>query len=294
MIVNLKTTATDFFTRTETLMQYYDDIRKYPLLTQDDEQKLFNIIKFGSKEQKRKATITLVNSNQRLVVSAAKKYGTKDNILDLINEGNFGLLEAIEKFDLSKNVRFATFAVWYIRRAINLYCINYGNMVTKTNFAKTYHIRSQATSKFIQQEGRQPTLEELKDFINENYDIDIKDTLDIIDTRFISIDDESNDSDESQNYGDLMLFKNANSDINGYESVANSEFNNVLVKTLLSKLNEREQEIIKLSFGIGCEREYELQEIAHKIGMTSERVRQIKLQALNKLKSEYKSALDKI
>ena len=190
MIVNLKSGTSDYFERTETLIRYYDDIRKYGLLSQEDEIKLFQLLKNGSSSDKQKARETIINSNQRFVVAIAKKFGTNDNILDLISEGNIGLMEAVDRFDYTKGVRFSTFAVWYIRRAVNTYNINHGALVTKSNISKTYHVISQATNKFIQRELRQPTLEELRDIIVNEYNIDIKDVIDVLETSVVSIDND--------------------------------------------------------------------------------------------------------
>lgn len=285
MVVNLKTPS-DFFERTETLVRYYEDIRKYPLLTIEEENQCFTLLKTGNKTLREKAKTKLVNSNQRFVVAVAKKFANNNNILDLISEGNIGLMEAIEKFDSNKGVRFTTFAVWYIRRAINQYNIN-NSIVTKTNAAKTYHVISQATNKFVQREHRQPSLEELQNIIVKEYNIDIKEIVDIIDTRFISIDDDSNSSSESTNYGDITTFKTCSASVNSYEKNIDDEFSKNIVSLMLKKLPSRENNIIKMLFGIGYDREYEIQEVAQKMGLSTERVRQLKISTLDKLKSEY-------
>lgn len=294
MIVNLKARTSDYFERTDTLVRYYEDIRRYQLLSLEEESELFNLLKDGNDDEKRYARSRIINANQRFVVAIAKKFGTNDNILDLISEGNIGLMEAIDKFDVSKGVKFATFAVWYIRRAINLYNINNGALVTKSNISKTYHVISQATNKFIQREFRQPTLDELRELLEKEYNIDIKDSIDIIDTRILSIDGESDDSEDSENVGDTIVYKSNNAYINSYEKCVENDFNKELIQSMLNKLSKREQEIIKLIFGIDCDREYELQEVAQKVGLTTERVRQLKFSIINKLKEEYKKVLNKI
>ncbi len=294
MIVNLKSGTSDYFERTETLIRYYDDIRKYGLLSQEDEIKLFQLLKNGSSSDKQKARETIINSNQRFVVAIAKKFGTNDNILDLISEGNIGLMEAVDRFDYTKGVRFSTFAVWYIRRAVNTYNINHGALVTKSNISKTYHVISQATNKFIQRELRQPTLEELRDIIVNEYNIDIKDVIDVLETRVVSIDNDYNNASDNQNFKDVMEFKTNSAYENSFEKDSDKEFNKELIDTMLNKLSSREQEIIKLIFGIGYDREYELQEVAKKVNLTTERVRQLKFTIMNKLKQEYKKTVSKI
>lgn len=295
MIVNLKSGTTDFFARTETLTRYYEDIRQYDVLSVEEEVEFFHLLKSGTRAEKEFARKQIINSNQRFVVAIAKKFGTNDNILDLINEGNIGLMEAVEKFDVTKGIKFATFAVWYIRRAINLYNINYGEIVTKSNISKTYHVISQATNKFLQREYRQPTLEELKELLQTEYDVDIKEVEDVMETHFVSIDESSQkDDDEAISIGDMVQYNSTSATKNLYERECENDFNKKLVTNLLTNLKPREQEIIKMVFGIGCDREYELQEIAVKLGLTTERVRQLKFSVIDKLKEEYKKAITKI
>ena len=109
MVVNLKTPNSDYFERTETLVRYYEDIRKYDVLTNEEELELFEMIKNGNKFEKQVAKEKLINCNQRFVVAVAKRYATNDNILDLINEGNIGLMEALENFKVEKGVKFTKF-----------------------------------------------------------------------------------------------------------------------------------------------------------------------------------------
>ena len=188
------------------------------------------MIKNGNKFEKQVAKEKLINCNQRFVVAVAKRYATNDNILDLINEGNIGLMEALENFKVEKGVKFTTWAVWFIRRAINLYCINYGNLVRKTNLSQTYHVVSQATNKFIQTEYRQPTLEELAELLKDEHDVDIKNLSYIIDTKFTSIDEGFNSNDDdSSNVGEMNVFNEYSASFNDYEKVSNNEFNNKLI-----------------------------------------------------------------
>lgn len=294
MVVNLKTGTSDYFARTETLTRYYEDIRKYNVLSTEEEVEYFLMLKNGSDAEKSFAKKQLVNSNQRFVVAIAKKFGTNDNVLDLISEGNIGLMEAIDKFDVTRGIKFSTYAVWYIRRAINLYNINYGDVVTKSNISKTYHVISQATNKFLQREFRQPTLEELKEILLTEYDVDIKEVEDILDTHYISIDESDQQDDDNANVGDMLLFNSTSASRNLYERESDYEFNKKLITNMLQKLTPREQEIIKMVFGIGCDREYELQEIGAKLGLTTERVRQLKFSVIDKLKLDYKSAINRV
>lgn len=291
MIVNLKGNTNDFYQRTDTLVRYYDDIKRYPLLTPEEEKELFFLYKEGNNDEKRMALETLTNSNLRFVVSMARKYGTNDNILDLISEGNEGLLQAIDTFDLSMGAKFSTHAVWYIRRAINNYLIRHDKIVKKSNVSRTYHVISQATNKFIQREQRNPSSQELIDMLQKEYNVNIKDVTDVLETKFISIDDMANKEDGNANSGDIMLYKRSSATSNTFEKEVQREFDGRLVANLLHMLTPREQEIIKYLFGIGYERAFELKEVSDMMNLTTERVRQIKHSALAKLKKSFSYAM---
>lgn len=291
MVVNLKSPTTDYFERTETLTRYYEDIRKYDVMSEEKEVEMFNLFKNGNKQEQEYARNFIINANQRFVVAMAKRFATNENILDLISEGNIGLIEAMKDFDVTKGNKFITFAVWYVRRAINNYCINYGNLVKKTNLSKTYHVIAQATNKFIQTEYRQPTLEELLEIVNKEHKADIKSIEDIIDTKISSIDEGFNSEDDDAVFGEMSLYNSYSSSFNEYEKISNDDFNNKLISSMLGKLPEREKTIIKMVFGIGYYREYELQEIAEELGLTTERVRQIKNSVIKEIKEKYKNVM---
>lgn len=291
MVVNLKSPTTDYFERTETLTRYYEDIRKYDVMSEEKEVEMFNLFKNGNKQEQEYARNFIINANQRFVVAMAKRFATNENILDLISEGNIGLIEAMKDFDITKGNKFITFAVWYVRRAINNYCINYGNLVKKTNLSKTYHVIAQATNKFIQTEYRQPTLEELLEIVNKEHKADIKSIEDIIDTKISSIDEGFNSEDDDAAFGEMSLYNSYSSSFNEYEKISNDDFNNKLISSMLGKLPEREKTIIKMVFGIGYYREYELQEIAEELGLTTERVRQIKNSVIKEIKEKYKNVM---
>ena len=292
MVVNLKSPTTDYFERTETLTRYYEDIRKYDVMSEEKEVEMFNLFKNGNKQEQEYARNFIINANQRFVVAMAKRFATNENILDLISEGNIGLIEAMKDFDVTKGNKFITFAVWYVRRAINNYCINYGNLVKKTNLSKTYHVIAQATNKFIQTEYRQPTLEELLEIVNKEHKADIKSIEDIIDTKISSIDEGFNSEDDDAAFGEMSLYISYSSSFNEYEKISNDDFNNKLISSMLGNLPEREKTIIKMVFGIGYYREYELQEIAEELGLTTERVRQIKNSVLKEIKEKYKNVMN--
>ena len=292
-VINLKNPTTNYITRSETLVRFYHDAVKYQMLSQEEEDELFSLYIKGNKDEKSFARERLINCNIRFVIAMAKKYGTSDNILDLINEGIIALNESIERFKPSVGTRFLSYAVWYIRRAINQYNVNYGSVVKKNNISKTYHVISKATNKFLQKEYRQPTLEELQDILINEYNVTIEDLNDILETRISSI-DERYDDDDDTNVGDIILFNSNNSSFNSYEDTTNKDFNKKLLTSVLNTLNERDKNIIKLLYGIECEREYEINEVADMFDMTSERIRQLKHSIVDKLKSNAEKLLKRL
>lgn len=292
MVINLKTT--NVIERTDTLTRFYNDIKKYPVLTYDEELNLLKMIKNGDRKSKNEARELLIKSNQKFIVAVAKRFGTTDNILDLISEGNEGLSEAIEKFDLKKNVKFTTWAVYFIRRSINRYLMNYGSIVRKSNISKTYHIISQATNSFIQKYHRQPMADELKDYMNEKFNIKIKDSVDVLNTQVTSIDYNSNSDEDDASMGDIIDFNSCSASHNNCEDKYNKDFNDILVKTILNVLTPREQKVMKMNFGIGYMRSYEVKEIAEELNLTTERIRQMKASCLKRLKKEYEKRISSL
>ena len=294
MIVDITTLNNNFFERTDTLVRFCEDIRKYTPLDIQREKELIEIYKTTTdKILKNKAKDELICANQRFVLSMARRWGSNDNLLDLISEGNVGILEALENYDLKQNVKFITFAVFYIRRAINNYLIKHGRTVKRSNLAKTFHLLSQATDKFLQTYERQPTNDELLEVLNKEYGVDIKDAHDVLPLYIQSIDGGFDDTEEHGEY-ELMEYNINSASVNDCEKNNETTFAKILTENLLKKLTPIEQEVIRYVFGINHCREYELQEIGEKLGYTSERIRQIKKTALEKMKVLYSQQINKI
>jgi len=294
--INLKA-DTGLVDRSENTTRFYKDIKDFETFTKEDEVKWFTLLKEGTLEEKRYAREHIINCNQRLVIAAAKNYANTENLTDYINEANFGLIEAVDKFDVTRGTKFASYAMWFILRAINTY--KYGTLqnVKKTNYSKTFHVMSKARNKFIQENERNPTDDELLEVVNEVYGKNIKDKNDLMDVHITSIDIESDDNDEAA-FGDVNDFNRASATFNSYEEKSSDEYNSALVDSLLEILKPREKEIIKLRFGLyndnGLSREYELKEIADKLNITTERVRQLETSALKQLREEYGNRMNEL
>ena len=298
LVINLKA-DTGLVDRSENTTRFYDDIKTFPTLTREEEYEWFDKLRHGKTPQEREnARQHIILCNLRMVIAAAKKWASTDTLMDYVDEAYFGLNEAIDSFDTTVGTKFASYAMWYILRAINNYNNGECQLVRKTNLSKTFHVISKATNDFLQTYERNPTTEELLEIINSKYKKDINDKNDLITTRYASID--LGDTADEENYpgGDIVDYNRASASYN--ESVAheNNDFNKVMVSSLLCKLSPRKKEIIKMRFGLyddnGLRREYEREEIGTKLGLTAERVRQLECEAMDEMKKEYIHLMSKL
>jgi RNA polymerase sigma factor (sigma-70 family) len=306
---NIKTTS-NYFERTETLVKYYREVNEYSVVDADQEKELFTLLKAGkenmekaknegNKELERKYAKEveklrefLINSNLRFVISIAKVYANNNNLMDLIDEGNIGLVRAVDTFNVDLGNRFQTHAVYLIRQAINLYRQGEEKLVKKNNESKTFHIISKMNNKFIQEFEREPTSEELKDYINEYYpNAGIKDSADVLTVRVSSIDEPVDTEDGDANAASINVFNTYSASYNGYESESELDHVKMLVGNLMKDLSDRDKTIVKMYFGIGQvhNASVPVAEIADKLGITQTRVRQIVEDSKNKIKEAYGS-----
>ena len=305
MVVQLTNTNSSYFERTEIVSQYLTEIRHFKILSKEDEINLFKILREGEiRNEKGKvvkrtaeaeqARTTIANANQRLVLSVARHYSPSDKILDCVSEGTIGLMEAIDKYDISKETKFITYAIHYIRRNVTQYLRDDDPSIRKTNISKTYHCMARAYNSFIQKYERDPSPEELVEILNTEYNCDIKDASDVIETRLISIDESVDDSNDEE-IGDTQLFNSVYSDINHCEVEIDNAYSSELSKNLLANFSPREKKIISMSFGLGeYNREYEAKEIAKELGLTPERVRQIKNNVINRMRETALEQMNKL
>lgn len=271
-------------------MRYYNDIRKYQTMSKEEEKKWFLKLRDGTAKEKKEAREYIIKCNQRLVIATAKRYANENDLTDYINEANIGLMEAIDKFDVSMDFKFSSYAVWFLVRSINAYKYNTLPMVRQTNQYKIFHTLSKARNNFFQIHERYPTDDELLDILNDVYHKEIQEKTDVIKSVYSSI-DVAADDDDKVGFGDVIEFQNTSASTNGYVSQMDSNFNKVLLKKLFKYLTKREVDILMMRFGMyednGLKRELELNEIGEKIGLTPERVRQLELGAIRKLQEHY-------
>ncbi|PYP43106.1 MAG: RNA polymerase subunit sigma [Gemmatimonadetes bacterium] len=241
------------------LDQYLREISRYPLITQDEEVSLARRIR----EKDEEALDKLVRSNLRFVVSVAKKYQNQGvSLSDLINEGNLGLIRAAHKFDETKGIKFISYAVWWIRQAILQALAEQSRIVrVPLNRAGTLHRITRRSASLLQELGREPTPAE------------------IAEGNHLSLDAPLTPGEENRLLDYLPDNVNPGPDAETFEHALNQ-----CIEGVLKGLKEREAKILRLYFGLDSPEPMTLEEIGARLGITRERVRQIKEKALSRLR----------
>lgn len=281
--------------RSENTNRFFEDIRKYPVLSKEEEAELFQIYKTGTPRERTRARDKIIKCNQRLAFACAKRWATEETLMDYTNEANIGLMEAIDSFDETLDVKFSTYAIFFIKRAIVKYYQSQSQMIKKSNFSKTQTLRTKAIAKFEQTYERTPTESELIDFMNERSNRKLKDTRDLMDITYTYIDSESSQNETEEPLTGMSDYYAKSSSLNNVEHAIQKNFHSKLIESMMAPLTQRERRIIKLKYGIGEENfvkgEREPKEIAAIIGLTTERVRQMESRIMKKLQLEYKKRL---
>lgn len=277
--MNLKEKKTGFISGDRTLNNYFKEINRYKVLTAAEESELVRRMNGGDES----ARDRLIMSNQRFVYAVARRYANADNVLDLVSEGNIGLMTALETYDLAKGTRFLSHAIWYIRRQINAYLNSENLLIRKTNNSKTVYKLSKIKDKFYAENGRYPDVDEIAAVLEADYGLKIKDTSDLLDVSTISI-STCFDDEDSRAFENSPYFTERTAVDNDYLPDMDREFNTVVSGDLLSGLTDRERVIVNMAYGIGYNKEYTNAEIGEELGMTGERVRQLKKGAIEKMR----------
>ena len=257
------------------LDQYLKEISAYPLLSREEEVELAQGIRRGDEESLDK----LVRSNLRFVVSVAKKYQNQGVALsDLINEGNLGLIRAAHKFDETKGIKFISYAVWWIRQAILQALAEQSRIVrVPLNRAGALHRIGKRSAALLQELGREPTVEELADELDISED-EVRRTLSLSQTH-LSLDAPLTPGEDNRLLDYLPDQFAPGPDDETYDRALMDT-----VEEALGTLKEREAKILRLYFGLDSQEPMTLEEIGSILGITRERVRQIKEKALLRLR----------
>ena len=255
---------------------YLREIGKIPLLSAEEELALAQRVAAGDKEAKDK----MAEANMRLVVSIAKRYvGRGLDLLDLIQEGNTGLLRAVEKFDPDKGFKFSTYATWWIRQAITRAIADQARTIRiPVHMVETINKLLRTQRRLTQELNREPTNEEIAQAME--IEVDKVEHIMKIKQDISSLDASIRDDEEDSVLADFI----EDEDTITPEESATNQLLKERVKDMLSALTEREQKIIKLRFGLEDGKSHTLEEVGQEFAVTRERIRQIEAKALAKLR----------
>ena len=260
------------------LNKYLRSMGTIPLLSGEDEIEVARRIQDGGADAEL-ATAALIKANLRLVVSIAKQYSYRGlPLADLIQEGNLGLIKAVEKFDYTKGFKFSTYASWWIRqsiiRAIESQIRTIRVPIYKLEIVNRVH---QTQKLLAQQLGRTPTLAQVAERLEMELD-DVEELMKIV-REPMSLDTPVSEESDST-VGDFIENPDADSPSAQVEEAALREE----IATVLATLTPREEKVVRMRFGIGEPTHYSLEEIGSRFALTRERIRQIEIKALRKLR----------
>ncbi len=255
---------------------YLREIGKIPLLSAEEELALAQRVVAGDKEAKDQ----MAEANMRLVVSIAKRYvGRGLDLLDLIQEGNTGLLRAVEKFDPDKGFKFSTYATWWIRQAITRAIADQARTIRiPVHMVETINKLLRTQRRLTQELNREPTNEEIAKEME--IDVDKVEHIMKIKQDISSLDASIRDDEEDSVLADFI----EDEDTVSPEESATGQLLKEQVKDMLGALTEREQKILKLRFGLEDGKSHTLEEVGQEFSVTRERIRQIEAKALAKLR----------
>ncbi len=260
---------------------YLKEIGRVPLLKPEDEPEIAKRIEEGDEE----ARNILITSNLRLVVSIAKKYvGRGMLFLDLIQEGNMGLVKAVEKFDYTKGFKFSTYATWWIRQAITRAIADQARTIRiPVHMVETINKLTRIQRQLVQELGRDPTAEEISAKLDGISPEKVREIQKIA-LEPVSLETPIGEEDDSH-LGDFIEDKDAMSP----DQYASNQLLKDEINAVLSGLTEREEKVLRLRFGLYDGRTRTLEEVGKEFNVTRERIRQIEAKALRKLKHPTRS-----
>jgi len=271
--VSADTVQVEDTTVDDSVKMYLKDIGKISLLSAEEEREIAKRMSEGDEEAKN----ILIESNLRLVVSIAKKYMNRGlALLDLIQEGNIGLIKAVDKFDYTKGFKFSTYATWWIRQAITRAIADQARTIRiPVHMVETINKLTRVQRQLVQDLNREPTDEELAEAMG-------MDVQKIRDIKKISQDPISIDKPVGEEEDSHLVDFISNDDLAPEEEVARTLLKEDLIKAL-SNLSDRERRVIELRFGLKDGVPMTLEQVGQNLGVTRERIRQIEAKAIRKL-----------
>ena len=263
------------FNLDDPVRMYLKEIGQIPLLSADEEVDLAKRVSEGDQKAKNKLT----EANLRLVVSIAKKYSGRGlHILDLIQEGNTGLIRAVDKFDWTKGNKFSTYATWWIRQAITRAIADQARTIrVPVHMVEVINKTTRCNRKLVQELGREPTVEEIAAELNLPVEKIIEANRTAADT--LSLDTPVGDEEDTS----IGSFVEDERTPGPADATSNAMLAEAL-KEILDTLTEREADVLRMRFGMYDGRTHTLEEVGQNFGVTRERIRQIENKAIRKLR----------
>ena len=265
--------------QTDALSSWLRQVAHHSLLSREEETALAKRIENGDES----ARDELVQANMRLVVSVASKYqGRNVPLEDLIQEGNIGVMRAAKKFDYRKGFKFSTYAIWWIKQAIRRTLDNCSRSIRLPSYIVAKVNRFDSTYARLSQElQREPKIEELAEALDLT-DNQVKDIL-TLNTHTISMEIPLSDEKTAATLGDLVEDMSANPETGPVADMIEQD----LVHQLLSKISAREQQVLRMRYGLEGGNEKTLREIGENLDVTRERIRQLEIEAIHRLRRFY-------
>ncbi len=279
---DLNALASSDIKSTDSVKVYLKEIGRVGLLSgRDEEIELAKRIAKGGKDAD-EAKHELINANLRLVISIAKHYvGRGMHFLDLIQEGNLGLMKAVDKFDYSKGFKFSTYATWWIRQAITRAIADQARTIRiPVHMVETINKITRVQRQLVQELGREPTPEEISEKLDGSISPDRLRKIQMIALEPVSLETPVGEEDESH----LVDFVEDKQNVSPNEFTTKSLSKDALFN-VLGELSEREERVLRLRYGLDDNKPRTLEEVGREFAVTRERIRQIEAKALKKLRS---------
>ena len=259
----LITGNTKFYSQTQN-REFIELLRRNPPFTPEEEVEAFKRLYAGDDS----ALEEIVARNQRWVYSVAKEFARDEiEVMDYVQEGNIGLLKAIEKYDLSKGLKFITYAVWYMRREMNAHMNTGRDLITKSNNAKYGKKLERIKNEFFVQNGYKATFDDIREIFEEKYGIVVNDERDLYDLDISSINENVNDDTTFEECDD---FTKATATENEATNDEDKEYFRELVKPVLDSLPEKHRELIKKLYHIGYDDIYSVEDLCQEYNIYDE------------------------
>ena len=261
---------------------YLEEIRNFPLLDEEEETELARRVQAGDEEARKK----MIESNLRLVVHLAKHYQNRGlPIEDLIEEGNLGLIRAVERFDPDFNCRFSTYAVWWIRQYMSRSLISQSKIIRlPVHVVDEVNTYLKGKQKFVREFGREPSFEEVADFIDHDFSSFTPTMARLNSMVPLSAGGPGNGGGRNDDNGMISLEHLADEKSDSPLDILDRDLRLKIILRWLDELNPKERLVITKRFGLYGEDPQTLEKIGRQLNLTRERIRQLEKSALNRLK----------